>query len=83
MPQAKSRLVTRLDVTWTQAPGPDGLQKNDLLLVPEIPDILTIIFQYSIDTGKLPTDWKLANVVPIRYIRAAKKPYQTIIEGCH
>ena len=53
------------DMKINKAPGSDGLQKNDSLLVPEIPDILAIIFQYSINTGMLPTDWRLANVVPI------------------
>lgn len=48
-----------------KAPGPDKLGKRDLALVPEIADILTCIFQYSIDTGTIPSIWKLANVVPI------------------
>lgn len=49
----------------SKAPGPDKIQKRDLILVPEITDILTSIFQYSMDTATLPTQWKLANVVPV------------------
>jgi hypothetical protein len=49
-----------------KAPGPDGLRKHDLCMaVDEISEILALIFQYSLDTGFLPTIWKQANVTPI------------------
>ena len=48
-----------------KAPGPDSLKKRDLLLVPQITNILASIFQYSVDAGTLPLIWKQANVVPI------------------
>ena len=54
------------DLKSGKAPGPDGLRKVDLCLaIEEVSSILTIIFQYSLDIGKLPTEWKRANVVPI------------------
>ena len=37
-----------------KAPGPDCLRKRDLGIVTEVVDILTRIFQYSIDTGTSP-----------------------------
>ena len=49
-----------------KAPGPDGINNTILKeLAGEIAPILTIIFQSSIDTGTLPSDWKDANVTPI------------------
>ena len=54
------------DLKSGKAPGPDGLRKVDLCLaIEEVSSILTIIFQYSLDIGKLPMEWKRANVVPI------------------
>ncbi|KAL8570366.1 hypothetical protein ACOMHN_035784 [Nucella lapillus] len=49
-----------------KAPGPDGITTKILKeLAEEISPILTIIFQSSLDTGTLPSDWKDANVTPI------------------
>jgi hypothetical protein len=49
-----------------KAPGPDSINPRILKeLADEIAPILTTIFQSSIDTGLLPTDWKDANVTPI------------------
>ena len=54
------------DLKSGKAPGSDGVRKVDLCLaIEEVSSILTIIFQYSLDIGKLPTEWKRANVVPI------------------
>ena len=49
-------------------PGPDGFvfrKANLTLEIDTLSDILTAIFQYSIDIVELPSQWKLANVVPI------------------
>jgi hypothetical protein len=55
-----------LDLKAGKAPGPDGIRKSDLCVaVSEISEILTNIFQYSLDIGLLPTIWKDANVAPI------------------
>ena len=49
-----------------RAPGPDQLRKEDLILdICLTSEILSVIFQYSLDIGELPKIWKLANVVPI------------------
>lgn len=49
-----------------KAPGPDNLRKEDLCLDPVVTSkILASIFQYSLDIGKLPDIWKVANVVPV------------------
>ena len=60
-----------LNLKAGKAPGPDGFTKADLTLEIET-DILTGVFQYSIDIGELPSPWNLANVVPI--CKAKKLP---------
>ena len=46
--------------------GPDGLHPRILKqLAPTIAPILQIIFPKSLNTGKVPSDWKQANVSPI------------------
>ena len=54
------------DLNPHKAMGPDGLHPQILKkLAPVIAPILQIIFQHSLDTGKVPLDWKKANVSPI------------------
>lgn len=54
------------DLKNGKAPGPDGIRKNDLTIDLDLMStILTRIFQYSIDTCKIPNIWKTANVVPV------------------
>ena len=49
-----------------KAPGPDGLKKEDLSVdIDVIAESLSTIFQYSIQTGRVPGVWRHANVVPI------------------
>lgn len=46
--------------------GPDGLSSALLkFLASYIYIPLTLLFQYSIDTGSTPEDWRCANVIPI------------------
>ncbi|KAK4827430.1 hypothetical protein QYF61_017868 [Mycteria americana] len=46
--------------------GPDGIHPRVLkLLASVITGLLSIIFQWSWESGQVPVDWKLANVVPI------------------
>lgn len=48
------------------ATGPDSIPAYILKTAAvEIAPLLTKIFQLSLDTGQVPTDWKQANVVPI------------------
>ena len=49
-----------------KSPEPDGLHPRVLKEVaPEIVDALMIIFQCSIDSGSVPVDWRVANVIPL------------------
>uniref|UniRef100_A0A4W3J856 Reverse transcriptase domain-containing protein n=1 Tax=Callorhinchus milii TaxID=7868 RepID=A0A4W3J856_CALMI len=49
-----------------KSPGPDGLHPRVLKEVAiEIVDGMSILFQKSVDTGKVPIDWKIANVTPL------------------
>jgi hypothetical protein len=50
----------------TSSEGPDGIPARLLKLAPfQFARLLKVIFDFSIETGKLPVDWKRANVVPI------------------
>uniref|UniRef100_A0A4W3K5J0 Reverse transcriptase domain-containing protein n=1 Tax=Callorhinchus milii TaxID=7868 RepID=A0A4W3K5J0_CALMI len=49
-----------------KSPGPDGLHPRVLKEVAaEKMDPLFLIFQNSLDSGMVPSDWKVANVMPI------------------
>jgi hypothetical protein len=49
-----------------KAPGPDGITSTMLkLTVGQVVKPLTILFNRSLSEGKMPDDWKRANVVPI------------------
>ena len=48
------------------APGPDGIPaKLYIMLKDEIAAPLTILFQRSLDEGRIPDEWREANVTPI------------------
>ena len=48
------------------APGPDGIQPILLkILREEVATPLTILFRKSIDVGRIPDEWREANVIPI------------------
>ena len=58
-----------------KAPGPDGLRKEDLVIDLEVTaGILTAIFQYSLDTGAVPSIWHHANITPIFKSGSRKDP---------
>ncbi len=73
-----NKLLT--DLNPNKAMGPDGLHPRILKqLAKVISPILRLIFQKSIDTGEIPSDWKKANVAPIfkkgvRYEAANYRP---------
>jgi hypothetical protein len=55
-----------LNLKPNKAAGPDDIPPRILKDTAEIiAPILTVIFQKSIDSGILPTDWKNANITPI------------------
>ena len=65
-----------------KAPGPDGITTTILKeLAEEISPILTIMFQSSLDTGILPSDWKDANVTPI--FKKGEYYDPATIDQCH
>ena len=58
------KLLTQLDPS--KASGPDELKPRILKeLAKEISPILSLIFQKSLDTGVVPSDWRTAHVSPI------------------
>jgi len=57
-------LLTNLDPH--KAAGPDGIPSKLLKeTASQIAPLLTFIFQASLNQGKLPSDWKSANITPI------------------
>ena len=49
-----------------KAPGPDGITSTMLKhTAAQVAFPLSLIFNISLDEGKIPDDWKKANVVPI------------------
>ena len=49
-----------------KASGPDGIAPRILIeLASEISPVLTHLFNQSLQTGQVPTDWRQANVTPI------------------
>ena len=58
------RLLDKINVT--KASGPDGLPGRLLqALAQELAPVLCFIFEQSLHTGDLPTDWTRANVAPV------------------
>ena len=72
-PQMEQVLITRQTVLEKikelkkeSAPGPDGIRPRILVeMAEEISLPLTMLFKQSLDTGKVPADWRCANVTPI------------------
>ena len=63
----KDKVLKKLkDINSAKAGGPDGIQAAVLKeLCNELCEPLSILFQKSMEEGKLPADWKDANVSPI------------------
>ena len=67
------KLLQKLDPS--KASGPDELKPRLLKeLAHEISPILSLIYQKSLDTGDVPTDWRTAHVSPI-YKKGSKAPF--------
>ena len=63
-PPGIEKLLSKLDPS--KASGPDEIKPRLLKeLAHEISPILCLIFQKSLDTGEVPTDWRTAHVSPI------------------
>ena len=58
------KLLASLDPS--KAPGPDGLSPRVLKeIAAELAPALTLLYQASLDTGIVPSDWRSANVSPV------------------
>ena len=58
------KLLSNLKVN--KATGPDGIPGNILkMCANELAEVLRILFQCSLNTGIVPEDWRLANIVPL------------------
>ena len=58
-----------------KSPGPDGIRKPDMLIdVEGTAKCLALIYKGSLDKGKLPRQWKSANVTPIHKGGAIDSP---------
>ena len=69
----------------TKGAGPDGLSSALLkFLANFIYKPLSLIYQYSLDTGAAPNDWKLANIIPIHKKGSRSNPlnYRPISMTC-
>ena len=63
-PQEVHKELLNLDTS--KAAGPDGLKPIVLkTCAAELAKPLTVVFQKTLNTGKLPTDWKLGKITPI------------------
>jgi hypothetical protein len=72
-PEGVKKLIHNLKNN--KSPGPDQIRKCELLIDPDVvAQCLTYIFQASIDSGVLPTQWKTANVTPIHKKGAREEP---------
>ena len=49
-----------------KSPGPDGIHPRVLKeIAEEIVEALVVIFQESLEAGRVPEDWKVANITPL------------------
>ena len=54
------------ELKQNKSPGPDGIHNRVLYEIrDEIAQPLTNLFRCSLDTGELPSEWKIANITPI------------------
>ena len=61
-----------------KATGPDGIPSRLLKETAyQMAPLLTFIFQSSLYQGKLPSDWKIANITPL-YKKEAEQTHLTL-----
>ena len=53
------------DLKSYKAAGPDGIPIYILRMTEELSPILSLIYQFSLDTGSVPSDWREALIVPL------------------
>lgn len=65
--------IERLD--WNSSPGPDGISPYFLkTMVTSLLDPLLFLFRKSTESGKVPKEWKQANVTPVHKNGSKKLP---------
>eukprot|EP00745_Piridium_sociabile_P043063 TRINITY_DN87471_c0_g3_i3.p1 TRINITY_DN87471_c0_g3~~TRINITY_DN87471_c0_g3_i3.p1 ORF type:complete len:950 (+),score=231.72 TRINITY_DN87471_c0_g3_i3:692-3541(+) len=81
--EAVQKQLANLKVS--KAPGPDGISPR---ILSELSDVLalpiTIVFRKSMETGKIPDEWRSANVTPIfkKGSRLAANNYRPVSLTC-
>eukprot|EP00061_Rhincodon_typus_P003184 g19472.t1 len=60
----KEKILGKLKgLKMDKSPGPDGLHRRvQKKIAEEIMEALVVIFQESLESGRVPEDWKMANV---------------------
>eukprot|EP00061_Rhincodon_typus_P003357 g19893.t1 len=64
-----------------KSPGPDGLHPRILKeIAEEMVEVLVVIFTESLESGRVPEDWKTANVTPLfkKGVRQKTRNYRLI-----
>eukprot|EP00061_Rhincodon_typus_P001212 g14044.t1 len=63
----KEKVLEKLNgLKVDKSPGPDGLHPRVLKeIAEEIVEALVMIFQESLESGRVPEDWNIANVTPL------------------
>ena len=72
-------LLQKMDnINITKSPGPDSIHPRILYEIRhEIMQPLYVLFNTSYQLGKIPTEWKTSNIVPI-YKKETRKKLQII-----
>ena len=74
------KLLTNLSIN--KASGPDNIANKVLkACAEELTPVMSHIFQLSLTTGELPSDWRNANITPI--FKKAINTQPQIIDQCH
>eukprot|EP00061_Rhincodon_typus_P002621 g18030.t1 len=62
----KEKVLEKLKSLKVDKPGPDGLHPRVLKeIAEEIVEALLVIFQESLESGRVPEDWKIINIIPL------------------
>eukprot|EP00061_Rhincodon_typus_P002390 g17428.t1 len=72
----------RKDLKIDKSPGPDGLHPRVLKeIAKEIVEALVVIFEESLESRRVPEEWKITNVTPLfkNRVRQKMENYRPII----
>eukprot|EP00061_Rhincodon_typus_P008492 g31132.t1 len=79
----KEKVLEKLNgLKVDKPPGPDGLHPRVLNeIAEEIVEALVVIFQESLESWRVPEDWKIINVIPLfkKGARQKTENYRPII----